>query len=515
MNDFLARPWLLLAAPIIYWLLKEFLQPTKLSGWASFLPPELAQRLLTQSTTAEDSSLLLKQEVVFALLALLFSLALAGVGYTLKAEQLPSEQQELVVIQYLAPPVRGDTSPQTWLDISQRALIPLLNARQQGKTALIYYAGSAHLVSPMTEDSATLRQLLSLTHPSVMPLAGHAPEAAFRLAAGLGRLGAGHNLASGYQAARLDWLWLTDDLPSAAVVTQLLSIKPKQAQLYLIGLNTSLATIEQEQAAFANQGITLLHPNQLADYVPKLNRPSISVKQKNQQGIRFFQELSHWPLLAAILLLLWHCFEQPRFKFKFKNKFNAWLLVLLLVGLNVQQPLQAANRTDLTAHAEFALGHYAAAAELFAQWQAENAAAKAKQQAEMHFNTGTAWLLAEQPELALAQFNQAAALVEEWPALCNNRLLAEFQLNQSSKAITRSALLKACGGASEKDNSEAKDDLENTARQQQDWQPQAKTSCVDCKPLNSQQEKQLQQLQEDPWRLLRVRFKNELREQQP
>ncbi len=513
MSDFLARPWLLLAAPIIYWLLKTVLLSTKPSGWASFLPPELAQRLLTKQDATASKPLLLQQEGVWGLLALLFSLALAGVGYVLKADQLPSEQQELVVIQYLAPPVRGDATPQHLLDISQRALIPLLNARQQGKTALIYYAGSAHLVSPMTEDTATLRQLFSLTHPSVMPLGGHAPEAAFRLAASLGKFADGHKLASSRQAARLDWLWLTDTLPNTATITQLLNIKPKQARLYLVGLDANLSAIEKQQAAFASKGITLLHPNQLTDYAPELNRTSASInqsdQQKNQQGIRLFQELSHWPLLAAILLLLWQYFDQPRFKF------NAWLLALLLVGLNVQQPLQAANRTDLIAHAQFSLGHYATAAELFAQWQTENASAEAKQQAEMHFNTGTARLLAEQPELALAQFNQAAALVEEWPDLCNNRLLAEFQLTESTKAIGKSALLAACGGASEKNATDQEETPPEAESQQQDWQPQENISCVECEQLTAKQEKQLQQLQEDPWRLLRVRFKNELREQQP
>ncbi|HKM15592.1 MAG TPA: hypothetical protein VJY63_06690 [Marinospirillum sp.] len=517
MSEFFARPWLLLTAPIIYWLLKEVLQPTKSSGWANFLPPELAQRLLTQQTAAVNQPLLFKAEWVLGLLTLLFCWALAGVGYVLKADQLPSEPQELVIIQYLSPPIRGDAAPQRLLAISQQALIPLLNTRQQGKTALIYYAGSAHLVSPMTKDTATLRQLLSLTHPSVMPLVGHAPEAAFRLAARLGQL------AISNKQGRLDWLWLTDTLPNAAAVTQLLNLKPPQARLYLIGLDASLATIEKQQAALASQGITLLHPSQLADYTVQLNGTSASVNQgsyqKNQQGIRLFQELSHWPLLVAVLLLLWQYFDQPRFKF------NTGLLALLFglgLGLiSVQQPLYAANRTDLNAHAEFSLGHYAAAAELFAQWQIENTTAPVKQQAAMHFNTGTAWLLAEEYTLALASFERAAALQQALTGLACNQLLATWQLAEiqlTPQKITKETLLKTCetAMATAAKSFESSDDLQDKTRQQKDdWQPQEKPSCVACEPLSATQEKQLQQLQEDPWRLLRMRFKSELRAQQP
>ena len=167
MTDFLARPWLLLAAPLIYWVLKEVLRPSNANSWASFLPPELAERLLTQGGAGEAAKAkvpLVQGHWVFLLLTALFTLTLAGVGYALKVDQLPNEQQELVIIHYLAPAVRGNTAPQRQLEASQRALIPLLNSRQQGKTALVYYAGSAHLVSPMTEDAATLRQLFSLTH---------------------------------------------------------------------------------------------------------------------------------------------------------------------------------------------------------------------------------------------------------------------------------------------------------------------------------------------------------------
>ena len=546
MNDFLARPWLLLAAPLIYWVLKELLRPNKVNSWADFLPPELAERLLTQEATGEAKPPLIQCRWVFLLLTLLFTLALAGVGYVLKANQLPSEQQELVIIQYLSPLIPGNAAPQQQLATSQSTLIPLLNARKQGKTALIYYAGSAHLVSPTTADNTTLRQLFSLTHPSVMPLAGHQPEAAFRLAANLGQLANKSQLANKNRQGRLDWLWLTNQLPSSAQLKQLLQIKPAAANLYLVGLATSQSVITKQQAAFASLGITLLHPDELIDYFQAINSPAAGEGEENQQAIHLFKELGHWPLLAALMLLLWQYFEQPRLKLPFKkNPFKAhfWLLALL-IGLTCQQPLQAASwqnlswqsfnhqawhaiqagegeqaaklasRTDLKAHAEFLLGRYSKAAELFSQWQAEAPLANEQKQAELLFNTGTAWLLAEQPQLALESFNQAKALKDEWPELCFNRELAEVQLAKKT-APTRQELQAKCGTNNKKPSASKESLTNNNESAEQDWQPEENSSCVACQQLETTQEKQLQQLQEDPWRLLKQRFKNELRESQP
>mgnify|MGYP001170036251 CR=1 FL=1 len=531
MSDFLARPWLLLAAPVIYWVLKEVLRAKQEASWEYILPPELAKRLLTNDEAATSKPALIKRTWVLGLLTLLFTLALAGVGYVLKADQLPNEQQELVIIQYLSPPIRGNTLPQQQLEASQRALIPLLNARKQGKTALIYYAGSAHLVSPMTDDTNTLRQLLSLSHPSVMPLGGHQPLAAFRLAANLGKL------AKQDKQGRLDWLWLTDQLPNKAMREQLIQIKPPKANLYLVWLAANPVEITKQQAVFADLGIKLLHPEQLASNFQQFNRSAASLAEENQQGIRFFQELSHWPLLAALLLLLWQYFEQPRVKLPFKTSLG---LLVFFVGLTSHQPLQAAGwqnldyqawqalkageaeqaqklakRTDLKAHAEFLLGNYAKAAELFTLWQAENPTQDKKRQAEDLYNRGTAWLLAGQPKLALDDFKQAKDLHPDWPESCFNRELAKAQLAKQATP-TEQSLLKKCASVSQESAASEPEEATNEAQEkEQDWQPKENSSCIDCPPLDATQEKQLQQLQEDPWRLLKHRFKSELREQRP
>lgn len=530
MSDFFARPWLLLAAPLIYWVLKEHLFFSKESSWADFLPPNLASRLLTNSQVEFKQLPLIKLAWLVGCLTFLFTLALAGVGYSLKADQLPGEQQELVIIQYLSPPIRGNPAPFSQLEASQRALIPLLNSRNQGKTALVFYAGSAHLVSPMTDDTATLRQLFSLSHPSVMPLGGHKPEAAFRLASSLGKL------ATSNKQGHLDWLWLTDQLPSPADLQQLIQLKPKRAKLYLVALAANQTELEQLQASFTALSVTLLLPTQVNDYAKEINRPLGGLNKANRLDIELFKELSHWPLLVALLLLAWQFFDQPRIKMPFKF---LWVWLVVALGLTQVQPLQAAGwqnldyqawqalqkgevrkaqqlakRADLKAQAEFLLGNYVRAARLFIEWQTENDLANDKEQAELLFNTATAWLLAEQPALAQAAFNQAKALQPDlvWPELCINSKLADIQLAKQ-KAPAEQELLTLCS-ASQAGSSAPKKE-ETGQEDEPDWEPEEAPSCLDCQGLDAMQEKQLQQLQEDPWRLLRLRFQSELKEQQP
>jgi Ca-activated chloride channel family protein len=58
----------------------------------------------------------------------------------------------------------------------------LLELRPGTKTGLIAYAGSAHLVMPLTSDTAIIREFAVELEPGVMPIAGDEPVRAIALA---------------------------------------------------------------------------------------------------------------------------------------------------------------------------------------------------------------------------------------------------------------------------------------------------------------------------------------------
>lgn len=517
LTSWLARPYLLLLAPLIYWLIRQLLfTPSKHQSWYQLLPEGLAQRLVSPAAeTAIKTQRYLSPQLQAVLLALLFSLALAGVGYQIKVDQLPVALQELVIIQQLSPPERGQPATFQHFEASQRLVIPLLNGRTSGQTALIYYAGSAHLASPMTGDHATLRQLFSLTHPAVMPLAGQAAAEAFRLAASTGRL------ASGDLAGQLHWLWLTPQQPDEAGLQQLLHLLPAKAKLHWVLLDTPMQDIIELREKLEDTRVQLLHPEEAARGLPQLNAASTTRVLKDADQA-LFQELGHWLLLPGVLLLLWkHTRQLPVFIVLVGA---SWLLSDPLQAASWQNldrqawqalqqgnaalALQQAQRQDLRAHALFKLRQYPAAAEAFELILQQPLPDDPKKQAALYFNSGTAWLFAGNTTQARQHLEQAITLQPDWLDACKNLQLT-LAIEKRQPLPSEQQIQTSCGAATPSAANSSSSTAESS-----EWRADRPRPCADCDSLNAVQQQQLEQLQEDPWRLLRLKFQAELRERQ-
>src|SRR5690606_33862457 len=68
------------------------------------------------------------------------------------------------------------------LAVSKRKVLDVLNQRVEGQTAMIVYAGDAHTVTPLTEDSVTMTARLPSISPNIMPSFGSNTLAAIELA---------------------------------------------------------------------------------------------------------------------------------------------------------------------------------------------------------------------------------------------------------------------------------------------------------------------------------------------
>ena len=103
----------------------------------------------------------------------------------------------------------------------------LLNRIDEGETALIAYAGDAHVISPLTSDTHTITTLLPGLEPDIMPHRGSRPDRAMELAV---KLLDGHSANSG------EVIWLTDGIPENMIptVAQLLG----RHRLSVIGVGT-------------------------------------------------------------------------------------------------------------------------------------------------------------------------------------------------------------------------------------------------------------------------------------
>ena len=149
------------------------------SSWHKAVDASLLPFLLEQNTRSRQYLPL------YGLLSIwvLSIIALAGPAW----QQIPSPVQEredaMVIVQDLSLSMYSTDLNPSRLVRAQRKLIDILNSRkEEGQTALVVYAGSAHTVTPLTDDIATISNMVSALDPNIMPLLGSKPEEGIRLA---------------------------------------------------------------------------------------------------------------------------------------------------------------------------------------------------------------------------------------------------------------------------------------------------------------------------------------------
>ncbi|WP_346839871.1 VWA domain-containing protein [Microbulbifer sp. SAOS-129_SWC] len=164
--------------------------------------------------------------LIFALLTAMI-LALAGPTWRKLPTPVYSNQDALVILLDLSPSMMAtDLSPNR-LTRARLKILDILKKRKDGLTALVAYAGESHVVTPLTEDTATIANLVPALSPKIMPVPGSNIEMAVQTAIKLlkdGANGRGQILAvtDGIDKAALDTV--ADELASAHVKLSILAV---------------------------------------------------------------------------------------------------------------------------------------------------------------------------------------------------------------------------------------------------------------------------------------------------
>jgi len=173
------RPFWLLAIPLVllmWWLIR----PHRDAGAA--LPDTIAPHLAAALQVGEDGRARILPIDGVALALTLLTLAVAGPTWSRAPNPLIADTAPLVVaLKVTESMLTPDLAPSR-LERARFKVLDLIAARAGARTALIAYAGSAHNVSPLTEDPNILRPLLEGLTPQVMPKDGANAGAALALA---------------------------------------------------------------------------------------------------------------------------------------------------------------------------------------------------------------------------------------------------------------------------------------------------------------------------------------------
>ena len=176
------RPGWLLLLPVLgflWWLARKLLVGNSAVG--DLIAPHLRDALIVN----KRSSHRLRAVDGIMLCGCLLAVAAAGPSWTRIPSPWFSETAPLVIAVEVSDSMRANDVLPTRLDRARFKMLELISARTGARTAIIAYAGSAHIVVPPSSDLAVLKPLLESLDPAVMPLPGARAATALPLALNL------------------------------------------------------------------------------------------------------------------------------------------------------------------------------------------------------------------------------------------------------------------------------------------------------------------------------------------
>jgi Ca-activated chloride channel homolog len=167
------RPFWLLAFVIIYYIIRAFsLRDDSLSQWRSLMSKQVLRHL----TVSGNNNHWLSPQKMSLILAVPLCIVLMGPTWQQQPSPFSENNAPLVIALDVSKTMeQGDVQPSRLLRAKQK-VIELLELRGDSKTALIAFAGSAHVVMPITNDREMIRHFLDALSEKIMPVSGKLPE---------------------------------------------------------------------------------------------------------------------------------------------------------------------------------------------------------------------------------------------------------------------------------------------------------------------------------------------------
>ncbi len=169
--------WAVVPLFILVWLLWR--QRLLSRGWRAVVDARLLPHLLIAGSSVRRHSWPL---LVLGLAGLLAIAALAGPTWQKLEQPVFRQQSGLVVLLDLSRSMDAADVRPSRLERARLKLVDILNQRKEGQTALVVYAATAFVVTPLTSDSKTIISQLPSMTTDLMPAQGSRPDRAIAMA---------------------------------------------------------------------------------------------------------------------------------------------------------------------------------------------------------------------------------------------------------------------------------------------------------------------------------------------
>jgi Ca-activated chloride channel family protein len=429
------RPWWLTAfIPLAALCWRLVRRKRRVGDWDRLCDAALLPHILTDWGGGSPAH---RASVPFALGGALAILALAGpVWERMPAPAFRNDAALVIALDLSRVMDAADIKPSR-LERARFKIADILTQRKDGLTALVVYSGDAFTVTPLTDDSETIRAQLSALSSELMPAQGSRADLALQLAARLLRqagmsggdvllISSGVNLTAGVPAARqlreqgyrVSVLGAGGEEGAPVPLPEGGFLKGAKGEIVISKLGAPALRQLSEEGGGVYRTLTADNADlsALLAFFEQQARVR-GTRDESNLSIQQWQERGPWLLLVLL----------PIAASAFRRGYLAALLLTLT--LPVSKPADALSWQDLwqtrdqQAQRAFESGQPARAAELFRDpaWKAgalykanrfEEAAQTLQelQSADAHYNRGNALAkLGRYPE-AIAAYDQALAL---------------------------------------------------------------------------------------------------------
>ena len=218
------RPWWLLAIiPTIALTLVWARHRVSGSHWEASIAPELLAVLLEPN---KGSRIRILVWIVACGLALC-AMGLAGPTWERLPQPVEQKNDALVIALDLSLSMFAKDIAPSRLVRARQKVTDILRSRNEGFTALVAYAGDAHAVAPLTDDTHTIENLLAALSPEMMPVFGSKPSSALEVA---------HQLFQNAHVSQGRILLVTDGIDRISDVTK---FRDARFPISILGLGTT------------------------------------------------------------------------------------------------------------------------------------------------------------------------------------------------------------------------------------------------------------------------------------
>lgn len=165
----LIRPlWLLALMPLLFISWRLWHRQRRGGNWQRVIDPMLLPHVLIGNPGKSSQW----PVVLFTLAGLLSILALSGPAWKQLPQPVFKQQSALVLVLDLSRSMDSTDIKPSRLTRARHKISDILKRRKEGQTALVVYAAGAFTVSPLTDDTRTIENMMNSLDTGIMPAQG-------------------------------------------------------------------------------------------------------------------------------------------------------------------------------------------------------------------------------------------------------------------------------------------------------------------------------------------------------